>query len=164
MFFLLLETIGLQRAVLPWKYSGMHWTYGRPAMGIPRVELWYPDLFTMLMPQFWIPTLTFLTTSLLLPSLFGYFFNLTGVTTHSNLTTHSTHSIRRNRPSVTVSATRYTIDPFIFNLVKGLVTTLVYMQGAGEVVVGSYVVEVLERGMFGGMGTVVRKVKVGIQN
>lgn len=69
-----------------------------------------PDLFLLLTASFWAPFTVWLSTSLLLPLLGAYFFNLT------------------NKPST--RSRRYSFDPLTFNIVKGLLTFVVYGQGA----------------------------------
>lgn len=70
-----------------------------------------PDLFALLTSKFWGPFTLWFCTSLLVPSLVAYFFNLT-------------------RMPTTRSHTRYSVDPLTFNIVKGLLTFVVYGQNA----------------------------------
>ncbi|TEY70235.1 hypothetical protein BOTCAL_0109g00240 [Botryotinia calthae] len=69
-----------------------------------------PDLFLLLTTSFWGPFALWLSTSLLLPLFGAYFYNLT-----SKPSTRSRH---------------YSFDPLTFNIVKGLITFVVYGQGA----------------------------------
>ncbi|CAD6444419.1 5082ac3b-f10c-4c5c-89f2-38f7ac1c1739 [Sclerotinia trifoliorum] len=69
-----------------------------------------PDLFLLLTTSFWSPFALWLSTSLLLPLFGAYFFNLT------------------SKPST--RSKRYSFDPLTFNIVKGLVTFIVYGQDA----------------------------------
>ncbi|KAK4553987.1 hypothetical protein LTR86_008828 [Recurvomyces mirabilis] len=131
----LLEALSLQRAVLPWLYLTELNTNVR-GLGGPVLKLYYPDLFALLSSTFWAPTLFYATTAILLPSLFAYFFNLT------------LRDIKRHGARVTVA--RYTLDPLIFNIVKAVLTYVVYAQGFGGQVVGRENVGVVENAMWGG--------------
>ncbi|KAK0720775.1 hypothetical protein B0H67DRAFT_202561 [Lasiosphaeris hirsuta] len=78
-----------------------------------------PDMFALLTAAFWAPALTWALTSLVLPSLFGYFFNLSAAN-------HQTTS--RGRPRAG-QAPEYVVDPLTFSIVKALATYVVYAQG-----------------------------------
>jgi hypothetical protein len=75
-----------------------------------------PDFFLLLTNFFWSASTLWATTSLFVPLLFGYFFNLT-------LKTKSSHGNYVSRPT-------HNVDPLTFNLAKGLITWLVYARGA----------------------------------
>ncbi|KAK1828400.1 hypothetical protein QBC39DRAFT_265299 [Podospora conica] len=79
-----------------------------------------PDAFALLTAAFWKPALTWLLTSLLLPSLFGYFFNLSAAHAHS--------PSGRGRPA-RVTQPEYAVDPLMFSITKALATYVVYAQG-----------------------------------
>jgi len=117
--FLLVEAIALQRVLLPWNWI-MDLSFP-PAIGLQVVALYFPDLFALLTLEYWLPTLLWSTTSFFVPLLFGYFYNIT------------VHEVRRHGASVSVA--RYTIDPLTFNVVKALVTYVVY-RGPGAAVLG----------------------------
>lgn len=91
---------------------------GVPALGAPPYPVWIPDFFLLLTSEFWSPALTWALTSTVLPSLFGYFFNLS---------TASHTSSGRGRPRA--HAPDYTVDPLTFSVVKALLTYVVYAQG-----------------------------------
>lgn len=74
--------------------------------------VWLPDLFRLLEPTFWSTTMLWAGTSVLIPALFAYFYNLT------------TYSVKRHGVRATVA--RYTVDPMTFNIVKALLVYLVY--------------------------------------
>jgi hypothetical protein len=76
-----------------------------------------PDMFLILTASFWSPALLYAFTSIVVPSLFGYFFNLSSAHHHST----------RGRPRA--SHVDYPIDPLTFSIVKALVTFVVYNQG-----------------------------------
>ena len=155
-FFMLLETLSLARVVLPWIYSGLdlplpflpHSLTTHDGGFLPtKLELFYPDLFNLLSADFWLPTLLWSTTSLLLPALAAYFFNLTLRPVQ-----------RRGSASggVSVTVARYTFDPLMFNVVKAIATWMVYSSpggvgtGVGGWMVGEEVVRKVEGAMWGG--------------
>ncbi|KAI7164298.1 hypothetical protein KC349_g750 [Hortaea werneckii] len=153
-FFMLLETFSLHRVVLPWIYSGLDLplpflpdslTTHRGGFLPRKIELFYPDLFQLLSAEFWFPTLLWSTTSLLLPALAAYFFNLTLRPVHRRASGSS--------GGVAVTVARYTFDPLMFNVVKAIATWMVYSRGVGTGVggwIGEEVVGTVEGAMWGG--------------
>lgn len=111
---LLLESYGIQSEVLPWKYTGID-IPALAVIGTPEIAIKLPDLFTLLTPYFWSATTLWLSTSLLFPLLFAWFYNLT--------------YRERTRHGVTIQTIRYSADPLTFNIMKTLITWLVYSQG-----------------------------------
>jgi hypothetical protein len=113
----LLEAYALQKQTLPWTTT----------VKIPPIKIFWmdqetvvplPNLFEILTARFWSTSLLWLLTSVMLPSLFGYFFNLTLTgRSHGPATRHS------------VKKPTHKIDPLTFNVVKALVSWLVYSQG-----------------------------------
>ncbi|POR34625.1 Cytochrome P450, partial [Tolypocladium paradoxum] len=87
-------------------------------LGSPDYPVYLPDMFLLLSASFWSPALTWAFTSLVLPSLFGYFFNL-GATTAAGPRTRS----KAAQPADNV------VDPLTFSIVKALVAYVVYGQG-----------------------------------
>jgi hypothetical protein len=77
-----------------------------------------PDMFLILTSSFWSPVLLYVATSVVIPSLFGYFFNLSAAN-HNH----------PGRGRARASQPDYTIDPLVFSIVKALVTFVVYNQG-----------------------------------
>ena len=154
---MLLETLSLHRVVLPWVYSGLDLplpflphSLTVPGGGfLPRkIELCYPDLFQLLSSDFWFPTLLWSTTSLILPALAAYFFNLTLRPVHRRASAGGGGGV-----SVTVA--RYTFDPLMFNVVKAIATWMVYSRGVGTTGgmggwIGEEVVGTVEGAMWGG--------------
>ncbi|KAK5116607.1 hypothetical protein LTR85_009232 [Meristemomyces frigidus] len=134
MAFLLLEAIALQREVLPWQYAFE--IAGIRAYGMPTIAVYYPDLFKLLTSEFWLPTLLWASTSILIPSLFAYFFNLT------------IREVKRN--GALVSVARYTVDPLTFNIVKAIVTWMVYGKGVGFGYIDPLTAITASNAMFGG--------------
>ena len=134
--FQLLEATGLQRLTLPWNYltdvkltPGTSWAATAP--------LYYPDLFELLTTRFWLPTLLYSITSILAPGILAYFFNLT------------IRTVRRNGARVSVA--RYPVDPLIFNVVKAILTYVVFAKGVGaDYLYDSRVVDGINANMFGG--------------
>ncbi|RMY67394.1 hypothetical protein D0862_15092 [Hortaea werneckii] len=158
-FFMLLETFALHRVVLPWVDSGVDLplpfvpeflttSTNHGGLGfLPRkLQLSYPDLFQLLSAHFWLPTLLWSTTSLLLPALAAYFFNLTLRPVHHRRASAS------GSGGVSVTVARYTFDPLMFNVVKAIATWMVYSRGVGtgRWLLDPEVVGTVEGAMWGG--------------
>jgi hypothetical protein len=136
--FLSLEAFALLKAIIPWKF----------AFDIPAIQalhttsqaVFLPDLFILLTGFWWSTTLLWASTSILIPALFAYFFNLTLRT-----------SSARGRPS----KQGYTVDPLAFSVVKALATYLVYNEGVG---LGSFInpstADRVDDAIFGGSNAV----------
>lgn len=77
-----------------------------------------PDMFLLLTSSFWSPVLLYVATSVIIPSVFGYFFNLSA----ANRSHPGRGRARASQPD-------YTIDPLTFSIVKALITFVVYNQG-----------------------------------
>lgn len=77
-----------------------------------------PDMFLILTSSFWSPVLLYAATSVVIPAIFGYFFNLSAA-----------NHIHPGRGRARVNQPDYTIDPLTFSIVKALVTFVVYNQG-----------------------------------
>ncbi|KAK3686048.1 hypothetical protein B0T22DRAFT_240040 [Podospora appendiculata] len=86
-------------------------------LGTPDLPVFVPDMFALLTASFWSPALTWALTSLVLPSFFGYFFNLSA----------AHHQTGRGRPRA--SQSDYVVDPLAFSIAKALATYVVYAQG-----------------------------------
>lgn len=87
-------------------------------LGTSDYPVYLPDMFLLLTASFWSPALTWAFTSFILPSLFGYFFNLSSTNSSSGPKTRS----RAQAPETVV-------DPLTFSIVKALVSFVVYGQG-----------------------------------
>jgi hypothetical protein len=111
--FLFIEAYNLSNLVMPWRYAVD--TPAIHAIGLPSYAVSIPDLFALLTPQFWKPTLLWSATNLFVPLTFAYFYNLT------------VHTVKRNNARVRV--VRYNYDPLVFNIVKCMIVSTVY--GAG---------------------------------
>lgn len=126
-----LEASALLYALMPWKY----------AFDIPAIDALHtssyaikvPDLFVFLTGYWWSTTLLWASTSILVPLLFGYFFNLT------------VKNVGRGQTR------KYTIDPLTFAVVKGVATWLVYCQGVDFMgTISSDVAQRVDGAIFGG--------------
>jgi hypothetical protein len=108
------ELYFLRKEVLADRYA-----FTMPAIKLLRTEEYpvqIPDMFLILTSSFWSPVLLYVATSVVIPAVFGYFFNLSAA-----------NQQHRGRPRA--SQPEYTIDPLTFSIVKALVTFVVYNQG-----------------------------------
>jgi hypothetical protein len=80
-----------------------------------------PDLFLLLTSSFWGPAALWAATSLIIPLVAAYFFNLTAKPSRTR--SHSTHFT-------------YAFDPLTFSIVKALLTFVIYGQ---DVTFGGFV-------------------------
>lgn len=129
---LLLEGIALQTEIFPWKYA-----FDIPATPItPSRAVLVPDVFILLTSFYWSATLTWALTSILVPLLFAYFYNLT------------IRDVKRG--NVRVAVARYTADPLTYNIVKALATWLVFEKGVTFGVVQPETVDRIQQGILGG--------------
>jgi hypothetical protein len=119
----LFELYRLRQEVLPDRYA-----FTVPALsflGTPDYPVHLPDMFALVTAGFWVPALTWAVTSVILPSLGGYFFNLSGAAAH-----HQPGSGRGGRRSSSGNQqVAYAVDPVMFSIVKAIVTYVVYAQG-----------------------------------
>ncbi|KAL2268722.1 hypothetical protein VTJ83DRAFT_3568 [Remersonia thermophila] len=130
----LFELYHLRREVLPDRYA-----FAIPAiafLGTPTYPVYLPDVFALLTAAFWGPALTWLTTSVLLPSLAGYFFNLGIGAASSPVPTRpggkrspGRHAAAAAAPPQQQPQTEYAVDPLMFSIAKAIVTYVVYAQG-----------------------------------
>ncbi|KAK3351810.1 hypothetical protein B0H65DRAFT_420707 [Neurospora tetraspora] len=124
------ELYFLRKEVIPDRYA-----FTIPAvkllggmLGWDEYPVYVPDMFALVTAGFWIPALVWTTTSLILPSLFGYFFNLS--VAHSNsFSTNSGPTTRRQSRELSKREPEYAVDPVTFSIVKALITYVVYAQG-----------------------------------
>lgn len=87
-------------------------------LGTSDYPVYLPDMFLLLTASFWSPALTWAFTSYILPSVFGYFFNLSAASVSHGPKTRS----RANTPETVV-------DPLTYSIIKALVSYVVYAQG-----------------------------------
>ncbi|KAI2640117.1 hypothetical protein GGS21DRAFT_399910 [Xylaria nigripes] len=88
-----------------------------PFLGTSDYSVYLPDMFLLLTASFWSPALLWTFTSVLLPSIAGYFINMTTGANQGRPT-------RRN-PSVPDTV----VDPLTFSIVKALISFVVYGEG-----------------------------------
>ncbi len=115
----LFELYRLRQEVLPDRYA-----FTIPAVGVlhtPEYPVHLPDMFALLTAAFWGPALTWAVTSVILPGVGGYFFNL-GVA-------HQTAGGGAGRGRKAAKEAEYAVDPLMFSIVKAVVTYVVYAQG-----------------------------------
>lgn len=126
-----LEAFALLRALMPWKYA-----FDLPAIDVLHTSSFavkLPDLFVLLTGYWWTTTLLWASTSILVPLLFGYFYNLT------------VKNVGRGQTR------KYTIDPLTFSVAKGVATWLVYCKGVDFFgIVSPVVAERVDAAIFGG--------------
>jgi hypothetical protein len=144
--FLLLEAYALQRHLMPWNYAFD--LPGVAALGVGPTAVFLPDLFVILTGYYWSATLTWAATSLLVPGVLGYFYNLT------------LREARRGGGAGGVA--RYTTDPLSFNIAKALATWLVYVQGLGFGAISPAVAERVDGAVYGGSTAVLIGSGIGI--
>jgi hypothetical protein len=107
------ELYYLRPEVLPNRYA-----FTIPAVGLLHTSdlpVYLPDIFLILAASFWAPVSIWALTSFIIPSFFGYFFNLTVGAQHGRRKATSTPD--------------YVVDPLTFSIIKGLVSYVVYAQG-----------------------------------
>jgi hypothetical protein len=120
----LFELYRLRQEVLPDRYA-----FTIPAVGVLGTgdyPVHLPDMFALVTAGFWGPTLTWALTSVLLPSLGGYFFNLSLGAAQSHEGGLSSSGSGKGRRGGQVE---YAVDPVMFSIVKAVVTYVVYAQG-----------------------------------
>lgn len=126
-----LEAFALLKALMPWRYA-----FDTPAIDALHLSshaVRLPDLFVLLSGLWWSTTLLWASTSILVPLLFGYFFNLT------------VRNVGRGHTR------KYTIDPLTFAVVKGVATWLVYCNGVDFFgIIRPDVAERVDGAIFGG--------------
>ncbi|OTB07103.1 hypothetical protein M426DRAFT_20493 [Hypoxylon sp. CI-4A] len=84
-------------------------------LGTKDFPVFVPDMFLLLTSSFWSPALLWAFTSTFVPSIAGYFINLT-------VSTHHGRYRRSNSPDNVV-------DPLTFSIAKALISYVVYAQG-----------------------------------
>lgn len=132
--FLFIEAYGLSKVVMPWVYA-----FDTPAVhaiGLPSQAVKIPNLFALLTPDFWLPTLLWSATNLFIPLIFAYFYNLT------------VHTVKRNNAKVRV--VRYNYDPFTFNVVKCILVSTVYGAYVLHGYVSNVLVQIVDQSQYGG--------------
>ncbi|KAI3317999.1 hypothetical protein HD806DRAFT_513380 [Xylariaceae sp. AK1471] len=85
-------------------------------LGTSDYAVFIPDMFLLLTASFWSPAFLWAFTSTILPSIAGYFVNMTAGAPHGRVT---------RRASVPDAV----VDPLTFSIVKALISFVVYGQG-----------------------------------
>jgi hypothetical protein len=140
------ELTGLTYGTLPWT-----WRFETPdfkPLGLHSQAVWLPQVFNLLTSKFWAPATVWLVTSLVLPSIFAYFFNLTY--------TNPKPKTKRVKP-----LREY--DPLTFSIIKGLASWLVYSQGFrfwGAV--DDSTIAVVNESVFGGYNGILIGAAIGV--
>lgn len=96
-------------------------------LGTSDYPVFVPDMFLLLTASFWGPAFLWAFTSFILPSIAGYFINMTNGSTPGRITRRS------------AAAPEAVVDPLTFSIVKALISFVVYGQG---VTFGGWVNEV----------------------
>ncbi|KAI1738962.1 hypothetical protein F4680DRAFT_423468 [Xylaria scruposa] len=86
-------------------------------LGTSDYPVFVPDMFLLLTSSFWSPALLWAFTSTILPSVAGYFINMTTGTHQGRVT--------RRTPQVPDAV----VDPLTFSIVKAIISFVVYGQG-----------------------------------
>lgn len=110
------ELLCIRPEILPNRYA-----FTIPAFRLLGTSDWpvhLPDAFLLVTAAFWSPFLTWALTSLIIPGVFGYFFNLSATNNQGP----------RTRAKAAAQAAEYNVDPLTFSIVKALVSFVVYGQ------------------------------------
>lgn len=110
------ELLHIRPEVLPNRYA-----FTVPAvnfLGTDDHPVYLPDMFLVLTASFWGPVLTWAMTSIVLPTVSGYFFNLSASANNAGPRTRSKSH-----------AQDYAVDLLTFSIVKALLSYVVYAQG-----------------------------------
>ncbi|KAF2089751.1 hypothetical protein K490DRAFT_55322 [Saccharata proteae CBS 121410] len=136
-FALAIEVLFLQYAIVPWSYAFD--TPAISAIGLNAQPVYVPNAFVLLEPHFWSVVLLWLSTSVLAPLAVAHLFNFT---TRSN-STRSTEETAVEKPASRA-------DPLTYNVVKALVTYIVYTKGARFGLISDNAVTWVEAALPGG--------------
>lgn len=143
------EAFGLQNKILPRKYL-----FDIPSLPLgrylstPSHAIKIPDLFQLLTAHFWSTGLLWASTSIFVPLLFSYFYNLT------------VRDVKRQGSRVTVA--RHGFDPLIFNVVRALLAWTVYGHGYTFGILDKRVIHSVDHSILGGYNTILIGSYVGI--
>ncbi|KAL2365666.1 hypothetical protein RJZ56_001426 [Blastomyces dermatitidis] len=123
---LAIELYGLLADIVPMRYLATFPAV--PSVGTPNYAIKVPDLFILLDASFWGPFSLWLTTSIFLPSLLAYFFNLSlKISQQGGGSSIHAYGTRRITTSVAARvAETANLDPLVYNVSKALVSYLVY--------------------------------------
>ncbi|KMP05416.1 hypothetical protein DIZ76_015711 [Coccidioides immitis] len=121
---LMLEIYGLGSEILPFRY--LTTIPPMPNLYTPAIQVKIPDVFALLTGEFWAPFSLWLTTSVILPSIFAYFFNISLKMSQPQPPSHSYGTRRASAAQAAVASSKTNFDPLVFNVSKALVSYLVY--------------------------------------
>ena len=111
----LLELNSIRSGLLPAAKFGSYPVYWKS----DRQPFYAPNVFLLLEPiAFWAPFSLWMMTSFVLPITLAYFINLP-------LKAHPSHSYSTRRATTQANA-NLQLDPFVFNVAKGLICYIVY--------------------------------------
>ncbi|EFQ99351.1 hypothetical protein MGYG_02364 [Nannizzia gypsea CBS 118893] len=118
---LVLELFSVVKAIMPWR-----------KFTIPAIESLntsscthnIPDLFNTFHPAFWSPLMLWTTTSVVLPSVIAYFFDI-----NLKMSQSGTHVTTRRAAAAAADKAKACGDPLVFNVAKALIATIVYGSG-----------------------------------
>lgn len=143
---LIFEAAGLSRATMPWSVS-----IATPAIKAAHIDGYVvalPDVTTLLSTRFWGPTSLWVLTSVALPALFAYVFNLT---------------YHNPKPSTRRIKPQKELDPMMFSIVKALLAYLVYSPGAStRLFFSASTVAIVQDHVYGGYVTLLIGAGIGI--
>lgn len=128
----------LKREVLPNVYAFTIPSF--PALGNNPQPVYVTDIFQILTSTFWSPVLTWTATSLVLPSIFGYFYNLSAA---------SRPTVRRGRSAANAEPD-YNVDPLVFSIIKALASFLVLGQRVTLGLVETDSIDRINSALYGG--------------
>ena len=123
MLILSIELYGLCGEIIPMRYVTTV-----PAVSTvrtPDFPVRIPDLFVLVSGSFWAPFSLWLTTSVILPYIFAYFFNLSLKVQQPSPTGHG-YGTRRTTAAASQGSPRMSFDPLVFNVAKAIISYLVY--------------------------------------
>lgn len=150
----LFELYHLRKLVLPDRYA-----FTIPAFPLLRTEtkaVQLPDMFKLVTAEFWAPSLTWALTAVVLPALFGYFFNFSAAAHHGQQARKGAAAGTRGVTARSAAEPVYAVDPLTFSIVKAIVTYVVYAQGVTfGGLLNSKVVENVDEALYSGWQGVV---------
>lgn len=125
----LVEALSMMYELVPWRYfftTPSSFRYVRAG----DVHVKMPDVFILLTGAFWAPLSLWLLTSLILPLVMAYFFNISlkASSSHGRRVTRASTGPAGARGVSSVQGGLMSFDPLIFNIAKALICYLVYVE------------------------------------
>ncbi|KAL4941927.1 hypothetical protein BDV06DRAFT_171990 [Aspergillus oleicola] len=118
----LLEAFSLIKEVLPLRYLATFPAID--AIHTPAIPIKIPDLFVLVDSSFWAPVSLWLLTSVFVPLITAFFFNIS-----LRVAQTSNTGVQTRRSSINNRVNQTTFDPLSFNIAKAVVSYLVYAHG-----------------------------------